>query len=34
VATEPATYFIIKADGRFVAAGGRAQTRIVQASDK
>jgi lipopolysaccharide export system protein LptA len=34
VATEPSTYFIIKANGNFQALGGRAQTRIVQEDDK
>jgi lipopolysaccharide export system protein LptA len=34
VATEPTTYFIIKANGNFHALGGHAQTRIVQESDK
>ena len=30
VASEPTTYFILKADGHFYAKGGRAQTSIVQ----
>jgi hypothetical protein len=34
VATEPTTYFIIKANGNFQALGGRAQTRIVQEDEK
>jgi hypothetical protein len=34
VATEPSTYFIIKANGNFQALGGRAQTRIVQEDEK
>lgn len=34
VATEPSTYFIIKANGRFFAEGGRSQTRIIQENEK
>ncbi len=34
VATEPTTYFIIKANGQFYAQGGRSQTRIVQDEQK
>ena len=33
-AIEPTTYFIIKANGRFYAQGGRAQTRIIQEEEK
>lgn len=34
VATEPSTYFVIKANGNFQALGGRAQTRIIQQEEK
>lgn len=34
VATEPSTYFVIKANGNFQALGGRAQTRIIQEDEK
>jgi lipopolysaccharide export system protein LptA len=34
VALDPGTYFIIKPDGKFSHAGGRAQTRIIQEDEK
>ena len=34
VATEPTTYFVIKANGQFTALGGRCQTRIIQGDEK
>lgn len=33
-ATEPTTYFLIKANGQFQALNGRARTRIIQADEK
>ena len=34
VATEPSTYFLIKANGQFQTFGGRSQTRLIQEDDK
>jgi hypothetical protein len=34
VATEPSTYFLIKANGQFQTFGGRSQTRLIQEDEK
>jgi lipopolysaccharide export system protein LptA len=34
VATEPSTYFLIKANGQFQTFGGRSQTRLLQEDEK